>query len=215
MTLHLGTNPFTDADPVNNLFLPPNDQIRLQYLGGGVPFAGVVWGAGGTTGPDCLRSWRWLHDHGYSEALARLYALQGTLPADPATYIDSMVAPFQDLETALIDARGQLLNEWNNEYPTYPLPVLVTWGSAAFAQWRKRLPSKKLYMPAPAQDNKFLEYVEGLDPLYRLADGICPHFYFGRHLGDQEPGLEGSPEWWHARYPDKPLWISEAANWRS
>ena len=211
MTVHFGTNPFTDVDPVDGYIMPPNDRTRLQFLGGGVPLALVVWGGAGS--PNAVRTWRWLHDHGYTQVLGRLYAGQGALPSDPAAYIDSMVGPFQDLEVALLSAKGQLLNEWNNEYPSYSMQALVDWGTAAFAQWRSRLPSKQLYMSAPAQDNRFVEYVNALDPLFKLADGIAIHYYFGRHAGDMDAGFEGSPEWWHARYPDKMLWISECGNW--
>jgi hypothetical protein len=219
VTVGLGTNPFTewlDSDGLA-IAIPPNDQTRLQFLGGGVPLNIIVWGPWGTSGQDCLHTWRWLHDRGCVTAMARLYHdrgnYTGTLPADPVAYIDSMVGPFQDLEVSLIDAKAQLLNEWNNEYPSYTLAALVAWGTAAFARWRERLPSKRLYMSAPAQDNRFAEYVAGLDPLFRLADGIAIHYYFGRHPGDMEPGFEGSPEWWHERFPDKMLWITECANW--
>jgi len=210
MCVHLGTNPF-DVDPVDHLIIPPNDQTRLKFLGGGVPLALIVWGGAGA--PDAIRSWRWLHDHGHTQVMARLYAKQGSLPPDPADYVNSMVEPFQDLETALIGAKCQLLNEWNNEYPSYSMDALVDWGTVAMDQFYTRLPSKRLYMPSPAQDNHFVEYVNGLVDLYEHADGIAIHYYFGRHAGDMEPGYEGSPEWWHARYPNKPLWITECANW--
>jgi hypothetical protein len=219
VTVHLGTNPFTewvDSDGLA-IAIPPNDQTRLQFLGGGVPVNLIVWGPWGTSGSDCLHTWRWLHDRGYVTAMARLYHdrgnYTGTLPPDPAAYIDSMVEHFQQLEVALIEAKGALLNEWNNEYPFYSMSALVDWGKAAYKRWREVLPAKKLYMPGPAQWNRLPEYVAGLDELYQLSDGIAPHCYFGKFPGDMEPGYEGSPEWWHERYPTKMLWITECANW--
>lgn len=214
MTVHLGAWPWAsgeiDWEAYTNL--PLNDKTRLAHYGGGVPFLGYAFTPG--VGDYKQNTWDWLSEHGYRDAIVRLWA-GGELP-EPAAFVASLTEPIGRAIAAKCDIILQPANEPNLEYEAMGAAAFAAWEAATLRELRRVFPTAKLCTSPMAQSApNTVEWRWAAAPNVALADYVGWHYYWGLKAGDDQPGFPESPEWAAAQsaYAGRRLCVTECGNW--
>ncbi len=207
--IHLGawSWPSGDVDPAAYTNLPYNDKIRLTHWGGGVPFLAYAFAPG--IGNYAPQTWQWLSEHGYRDAIIRLWGNVGT-PA--AQYVAQLRDGIDNAIRAKCDVILQIANEPNIENPTMGAVPFAQWERDVIAELRRVYPTCQIASSPMAQGApNTAEWREAQKPNLALVDYQGWHYYWGRNAGDDAPGAVDSPEWAFAQY-GKPLVVTECGD---
>lgn len=184
--------------------------MRLTHFGGGVPFLGYAFSPG--MGNYAPQTWEWLSEHGYRDAIMRLWG-PGYLVA-PVGFVRDISPAIGNAIAAKCDVALQIDNEPNIEpRGTASSAVYAQWALAVVAELRAVFPTCKLISPPIAQDApNSVEWRQAMLPVVAQCDYLGWHYYHGRKPDDDAAGAIESPEWAREHYSDKPMVISECGS---